>query len=122
MKVGIALRDLSHTNYNKRVLSVLRYLLKMWAHLVFIPHSFHKTDSTANDYVFLSWLKAQIWIKWISICKNMNESYRCYKYHQVDMVLAQRLHSIILSEVYWIPFIWLSYSRKTDEVLKQIML
>jgi hypothetical protein len=29
MKVGIALRDLSHTNYNKRVLSVLRYLLKM---------------------------------------------------------------------------------------------
>jgi polysaccharide pyruvyl transferase WcaK-like protein len=38
----------------------------------------------------------------------------------MDLVLAMRLHSIILSQVYNIPFIWISYSTKTDEVLKTI--
>jgi polysaccharide pyruvyl transferase WcaK-like protein len=28
-----------------------------------------------------------------------------------------RLHSIILCQVYWIPFVGVSYSVKTDEVL-----
>jgi polysaccharide pyruvyl transferase WcaK-like protein len=31
-----------------------------------------------------------------------------------------RYHSIILSQVYGIPFIWISYSKKTDEVLNYI--
>jgi polysaccharide pyruvyl transferase WcaK-like protein len=31
-----------------------------------------------------------------------------------------RLHSIILSEVYNINFIWISYSIKTQEILKKL--
>jgi polysaccharide pyruvyl transferase WcaK-like protein len=31
-----------------------------------------------------------------------------------------RLHSMILSQVYKIPFVWISYSKKTDEVLSII--
>jgi polysaccharide pyruvyl transferase WcaK-like protein len=49
--------------------------------------------------------------------KSMQETYKYYSEKKVDIVLAQRLHSIILSQVYEIPFIGISYSRKTTEVL-----
>ena len=48
----------------------------------------------------------------------MQETYEQYKNKKIDICLSQRLHSMILSNVYGIPFIWISYSKKTDEFLK----
>ena len=39
---------------------------------------------------------------------------------KIDFALAMRLHSIILSQVYNIPFIWFSYSKKTAEILNEL--
>jgi polysaccharide pyruvyl transferase WcaK-like protein len=50
----------------------------------------------------------------------MMEVYDAYKNKEIDICIAMRLHSIILSHVYEIPFIGLSYSTKTDEVLNEL--
>ena len=76
--------------------------------LIFVPHSFHKTDELANDFVWLDNLKKQLEIECnteIKICANMKESYEVYTEKKVDFIFAQRLHSIILSQVYSIPFL-----------------
>jgi polysaccharide pyruvyl transferase WcaK-like protein len=56
----------------------------------------------------------------ISICKNMQESYEIYTNKKIDLNLASRLHSIILSQVYEIDFIAVSYSTKTDETISYL--
>ena len=47
----------------------------------------------------------------------MQEVYDVYKNKEIDICFSMRLHSIILSHVYEIPFVWISYTKKTDEVL-----
>ncbi|MDR1987210.1 MAG: hypothetical protein LBQ24_00060 [Candidatus Peribacteria bacterium] len=47
----------------------------------------------------------------------MNSVYEVYKNKEIDFCFAQRLHSIILCWVYEIPFVGVSYSKKTDEIL-----
>jgi len=54
------------------------------------------------------------------IKKSMQEVYEAYTKRGVDINIAMRLHSIILSEVYEIPYIALSYSQKTEEQLKKL--
>jgi polysaccharide pyruvyl transferase WcaK-like protein len=44
-------------------------------------------------------------LKDIEIACSMQETYDFYKNKKLDIVLAQRLHSIILSQVYEIPFV-----------------
>jgi polysaccharide pyruvyl transferase WcaK-like protein len=50
----------------------------------------------------------------------MQESYEIYTKKKIDINLAMRLHSIILSHVYSIPYIAISYSKKTDEITKKL--
>ena len=126
----ISLRKLNISNYSEDILAILEYIIDNWGELIFIPHSFHKTDILANDYIFLSnffkKLQSKYWeqishnkIK-ISICKTLEESYWVYKTKKIDINFAQRLHSIILSQVYGIEFVWISYSQKTDEILREL--
>jgi len=61
----------------------------------------------ANDYNFLS--KFLRITEKIRIINSMDEVYSKYIYREMDLVLAMRLHSIILSQVYGIPFIGISY-------------
>lgn len=97
---------------------IILYLVKQWAHVVLMPHSFHKTDILANDYEFLKRFLVHPAVK---LKENMDEVYNVYLTRQIDFCFAMRLHSIILSHVYEIPFVWISYSTKTDEVLKELM-
>ena len=126
----ISLRKMNIDNYFKNILEVLKYIIDNKWSVCFVPHSFHKTDPVANDFIFLNELNLELYkiykteidnqdVK-ISICHNIEESYWMYIDKKIDYNFAQRLHSIILSQVYEIPFIWISYSKKTDEVLKQI--
>jgi len=101
-----------------RINEIINYILKKWWQVILLPHSFHKTDKLANDYLFLSkFLRINEKIRIIS---SMEEVYKTYIYKEFDICLAMRLHSIILSQVYEIPFVGISYSTKTDEILKDI--
>lgn len=101
-----------------KINEIINYILKKWWEVILLPHSFHKTDILANDYLFLSkFLRVNEKIRIIS---SMEEVYKKYIYKEFDICLAMRLHSIILSHVYGIPFVWVSYSTKTDEILKEL--
>ncbi len=101
-----------------RINEIINYILEQWGQVILLPHSFHKIDRLANDYLFLSkFLRINEKIRIIS---SMEEVYKKYIYKEFDICLAMRLHSIILSQVYEIPFVGISYSRKTEEILKNL--
>lgn len=124
-KIGLAIRawyfveksNISSRMEEWRIREVINYLVWEWAQVVLLPHSFHDSDDLANDFLFLTNF---VWETWVSIKQDMNEVYETYKNKEIDICIAMRLHSIILSHVYEIPFIWLSYSTKTDEVLNEL--
>jgi len=95
---------------------VLNHIEKRGGKVMFLPHSFHKIDVKANDYEFLK----EFLTPKRSIAQSMDEVYSCYTERKVDMILAMRLHSIILAHIYKIPYIALSYSKKTDEAIKKL--
>ena len=112
-KVGVALRNLWTKKYEQNIKEILNYIVSQWGELVYLPHSFHESDRDANDSEFLKWL----WIKWY-ISESMKETYSFYVQQKIDICLAQRFHAMILSEVYDIPFVGMSYSQKTKSLLE----
>jgi len=84
--------------------------------IVFIPHSFHQSDPVANDYEFMK----QFSNFEREIYADMWEVYTVYNHKILDTVISMRLHSIILSHVYGIDQIILSYCQKTDELIKKL--
>lgn len=102
----------------KKINEIITFILENWWEVILLPNSFHKKDSIANDYVFLN--KFTRINEKIRIVSSMEDVYNKYIYKEFDICLAMRLHAIILSQVYEIPFIWVSYSKKTDEILDMI--
>lgn len=121
-RVGIALRSwyIGKSKQEKIekliVAEVLNYIEQQGWQIVFLPHSFHQKDMKSNDFLFLE----QFLTETQEIKKSMQEVYEVYVRKEVDINIAMRLHSIILSEVYEIPYIALSYSQKTEEQLKKL--
>ncbi len=93
-----------------------QYIESVWWKVIFLPHSFHDSDALANDYEFLS----QFMTEKREIKESMREVYACYTHKLTHLNNTMRLHSIILSYVYGIEQIVLSYSTKTDEVIKKL--
>ncbi|MDD3794143.1 MAG: polysaccharide pyruvyl transferase family protein [Candidatus Gracilibacteria bacterium] len=124
-KIGLAIRagyfveksNISSRMEEGRIREVINYLVGQGAEVVLLPHSFHDSDELANDFLFLTNFVGETGV---SIKQDMNEVYETYKNKEIDICVAMRLHSIILSHVYEIPFIGLSYSTKTDEVLNEL--
>jgi len=97
---------------------VIEFIQLNWARkIILLPHSFHKTDILANDFEWMNLILEKT--KNVSITNSLEETYEVYKWQEMDLIIAERLHSIILSNVYKIPFIALSYSKKTFEVLRE---
>lgn len=65
----------------------------------------------ANDYEFLS---AFLCDKNVTITHTMDETYEYYREKKLDFCISMRLHSMILSQVYAIPFISIKYAKKAD--------
>lgn len=123
-KVALAFRKwyISQSDNDKLELYLIKELVEFiqnkWGNIVLLPHSFHKTDIDANDYAWMNTISDMLW--WIEISNSMEETYSYYTEKKVDIILAQRLHSIILAHTYDINFISVSYTKKTEEVLKII--
>lgn len=96
---------------------IVEKIEKKWWKVIFTPHSFHKKDEKANDYLFMK--------KFINqdryITKNMQDSYNIYLKKEVDFMISMRLHSSILAYNYWIDFILISYADKTKEIKKDFV-
>jgi polysaccharide pyruvyl transferase WcaK-like protein len=126
-KVAIAFRkwylvkswlEKNNEEEEKIINEVIDYILEKWWEVILLPNCFHKSDYLANDYLFLNnFLRIN---QKIRIVNSMEDVYNKYIYKEFDLCLAMRLHSIILSQVYQIPFVWVSYSKKTDEILDLI--
>ncbi len=123
-KIWIAFRSGYFNNQNNQRVAINMDILKVkeliyhiedngWE-VILLPHSFHKTDALANDFDFLSKCMSDK----TKISNSLEETYNYYSQKKLDLCLAERYHSIILSEVYWINYIWFSYSNKTSELLK----
>ncbi len=97
---------------NELIHKIIEYILTSGWKVVLLPHSFHTIDTEANDYEFLK----NFLEKWVSITENMKETYEIYKQKKIDFCLSMRLHSMILSQVYGIEFVGISYSQKTQMV------
>ncbi|MDQ7008667.1 MAG: polysaccharide pyruvyl transferase family protein [Candidatus Gracilibacteria bacterium] len=122
-KIGLSLRRQNIKDYKKNILEIIKHFLENKSEIILIPHSFHKTDELANDYIFFQEINGFLSTEGFSplnICKTMQESYNIYTNKKIDLNLASRLHSIILSQVYEIDFISISYSTKTDEVISYL--
>ncbi len=124
-KIGIAFRNWYLTKNPNPELEILlikeiiEYIQDSGAKKVFLlSHSFHKSDILSNDYEWMKHIQKNTKGVWIS--HSIADTYSYYKEKKIDLVLAQRLHSIILSQVYEIPFIWISYSKKTNEILSEL--
>ncbi len=119
-KIALALRswyiDSDPVKEEEKIIEIIDYLLEKKAKVILLPHSFHKTDDLANDFKFLNkFLRIN---EPVLIVDSMEDVYTKYIYKEFDLCLAMRLHSMILSQVYSIPFVAISYSTKTDEVFK----
>lgn len=112
--IWISLRKWYLKNEAENIKQMILYLSKKWYKIVFLSHSIHRFDDLANDYLFLKDISKKYWI---TITKDINETLSYY--NKLDFVIGMRFHSLILSLVYNIPFLALSYSQKTDELLKE---
>lgn len=98
-----------------KINQIIKTIKLRWWDVILLPHSFHKKDVLSNDYLFLNKFDAKI-------ANSMEEVYEYYSSEKIDMCISMRLHSIILSMVYGIPFIALSYTKKTDEILAKYIM
>jgi|GEM_PF-360422 len=96
------------------VYRMINFLQREHFSIYLLPHSFHPTDKLANDYLFLKEFATKYDLP---ISKNMQESLEMY--YQAKLVIAMRKHSMVLSIQHQIPFIGLSYSQKTHNLLKE---
>ncbi len=121
-KVGLALRSwYIGTSWDIRVERLLveelcQYIEKKGGKIIFLPHSLHPTDIRANDFEFMK----QFLNYEREIYADLWEVYTAYNHKMLDIIVSMRLHSIILSHVYGIDQIVLSYSQKTDELIKRL--
>jgi polysaccharide pyruvyl transferase WcaK-like protein len=116
-RIWIAFRAGYFWEDDKSMVELIEYILEKKWKIVLIPNSYHPNDTKSNDFDFLDRYSKMYGLP---ICRNMWQSYDIYKNNKIDICLWMRLHSMILSQVYKIPFIAFSYSKKTDEMLKII--
>lgn len=122
-KIWLALRSgYIGTSWDSRIEKLLveelcSFIEQKWGKIIFLPHSLHATDIQANDYEFMK----QFLNHDREIYVHLAEVYAAYIHNIPDLIISMRLHSIILSYVYGIEQIVLSYSQKTDELIKKLL-
>ena len=95
--------------------------------IVFLPHSFHPSDSQANDYIFMKeflqdhrQIKKTLWEVYEWYKENVYQDNTSILAKKEKILISMRLHSIILASVYNISQVILSYSEKTHQVIYKL--
>lgn len=111
--IWISLRKWYLKDEQDFIKQAILYLSKSGYKIVFLSHSIHQKDLLANDYLFLKDIAKKYNIE---ITSKISDTLKAYK--KLDYVIGMRFHSLVLSIVYNIPFLALSYWQKTEELLK----
>lgn len=114
-RVGLALRAGMLRDEQAAISGMIEWLQARGYDPVLICHSAHPDDSASDDRTFLLAFARKYHL---AIAQTNEEALACYPY--LDFVIAMRLHSLILSVRYGIPFLALSYSGKTNELLERL--
>lgn len=96
------------------VTKIIRGLIKEQYTVYLLPHSLHPDDMNAHDGYYLQ----NFLLPGVKITQTIEQTLSTY--WLCDVIIGMRLHSIILATVLKIPLIAISYSTKTDSILKQI--
>lgn len=113
--IGISIRKNYLKDEENNIKQIILYLSKKGYEIFFISHSIHEDDKLANDYLLLRDFakKYNLWIT-----RTIKETLSIYP--KLKFVIWMRLHSLILSTIFNVPFIALSYWHKTNELLKDL--
>lgn len=114
-RVGLALREGMLPDEKDAVSGMVEYLVGRGYEPVLICHSAHPDDPSCDDRAFLLPIARKYGL---SIAQSNEEALASYAF--LDFVVAMRLHSAILAVRYGVPFLALSYSNKTDELLARL--
>lgn len=95
------------------VSDIVRWLLQKNYDVLLLPHSLHPLDEHAHDGYYLQ----QFLFPGVRITQSIEQTLESYA--SCDVIIGMRLHSIILSLVYDIPLVALSYGKKTQSILEQ---
>lgn len=113
--IWISLRYKYLKDEENNIKQIILYLSKKWYDITFISHSIHEEDRLANDYLLLRDFakKYNLWIT-----RTIKDTLSTYP--NLKFVIWMRLHSLVLSTIFDIPFLALNYWVKTDELLKNL--
>lgn len=114
-KIGLSFRSGFLQDELENIEKIISFLMAHGYEPIFINHSFHPENISANDDVFLAGLQEKYHIH---STQNLEETLAMYK--ELEFVVGMRLHSLILSFVHAIPFFAISYGKKTDEFIRGI--
>lgn len=109
--IGLALR--AGFLEDSVVNDIVRWLLKKNYDVLLLPHSLHPTDEHAHDGYYLQ----KFLFPGVRIAQSIEQTLESYA--SCDAIIGMRLHSIILSLVYDIPLVAVSYGKKTQFILEQ---
>lgn len=111
--VWVALRKWFLKDEKNILEQLFEYIQQKGGNIIFLPHSFHPFDVQSNDFLFL----IQFCKKKNSISSSLEETYSYYKEKKIDICISMRLHSMILCEVYEIPYVAIMYAKKCYKII-----
>ena len=115
-QVGISVRASYIPDEARAIREMVWYIRASGYEVVFLSHSLHPTDPHADDAAFVRGIFTGE--EAVRITETLAETLVAYE--EVELVVGMRLHSMILSTVYAIPFLPVSYGAKTREYLDSI--
>ncbi|MDD2916542.1 MAG: polysaccharide pyruvyl transferase family protein [Candidatus Gracilibacteria bacterium] len=114
-KIGLSFRSGFLQRELENMENIITFLMAREYEPILLNHSFHEDNPEVNDSIFLTDLREKYQLH---ATENIQETLETYK--ELDYVVGMRLHSLILSFVHAIPFLALSYGKKTDTLIRAI--
>lgn len=110
--IGISLRKWFLSD--NLVIEIIKTLQKDWYEIVLLPHSLHPFDEEAHDGYYLQ----NFLFPGVKTAQSIEQALEYYK--NCHIIIAMRLHSMILASIHAKPFIGISYGTKTSSLLSEI--
>lgn len=110
--IGIALRKWFLPDAVVR--EICQKLSSLWYEILLLPHSLHPTDEISHDGYYLQ----DFLSPGISTTQTIEQTLEGYK--KCHIMLSMRLHSMILAIDHHVPFIGISYGKKTQYLLQDL--